>query len=42
MESFQFGWPEARAVALAISIIGTWAILRYRQTPSASDRKTSE
>lgn len=29
MEPFRFGWPEAKAVALAVAIIGTWAVIRY-------------
>jgi hypothetical protein len=30
MSDFRFGMPEAQAVALAVSIISTWAWIRYR------------
>lgn len=37
MEPFQFGWPEAKAVALAVAIIGTWAWLRYGRARPPTD-----
>lgn len=36
MEPFHFGWPEAAATALAFSIIGTWAAIRYGLSPRKS------
>lgn len=50
MEPFQFGWPEAKAVALAVAIIGTWAVLRYGRgargvtdpTPSTDEKSTDQ
>jgi hypothetical protein len=32
-QGFRMGWPEIKAVSLAISIISVWAAIRYRKRP---------
>ena len=29
-DAFRIGWPELKAIAIAVVIISVWAVVRYR------------
>jgi len=42
VEPFRFGWPEAKAVALAVAIIGTWAAIRYGRGARSPEARSEQ